>query len=216
MSGAPLPRSSDPPALILASASPRRRELLERLGLFPRVEPADIDETPLPGEAAADHVRRLAGAKCDAVWARLPDAERAVASVLAADTIVVVDADILGKPRDEADARSMLARLGGRRHTVTTAYQIRRGPDRAVARAVSTAVAFRLLQPAEIDAYVDSGEWRGKAGGYAVQGIAAAFVTELRGSHTNVIGLPLAEVLGDLLAVEALPGYPPRAFGVAP
>lgn len=186
------------------------------MGLSLRVAPADIDETPLPSETPADHVRRLAAAKCDAVFARLPDGARAGAAVLAADTIVVVDADILGKPRDQADARAMLARLGGRRHTVTTAYQIRRGPDRVVARAVSTAVAFRLLQPAEIDAYIDSGEWEGKAGGYAVQGIAAAFVTELRGSHTNVIGLPLAEVLGDLLAVEALPAYPPAAFGARP
>src|SRR5258708_6674916 len=151
--------------LVLASASPRRRELLERMGLVLRVAPADIDETPLPGEAPAEHVQRLAAAKCDAVFARLSDEERARAAVLAADTIVVVDADILGKPRDAADARSMLARLGGRRHTVTTAYKIRRAPDRVVARAVSTMVTFRLLQPAEIDAYVASGEWDGKAGG---------------------------------------------------
>ncbi len=202
-----------PPDLVLASASPRRRELLERLGLSLRVMPVDLDETPLPAENADAHVRRLAAAKCDAACARLVGEEDRHLGVLAADTIVIVDGDILGKPRDADDARGMLARLGGRRHNVTTAYQIRRAPERLIARAVSTAVSFRLLQPAEIDAYFASGEWQGKAGGYAVQGIAAAFVSELRGSHTNVIGLPLSEVLGDLLAVEALPAYPPVAFG---
>ncbi|HXI55359.1 MAG TPA: Maf family protein [Polyangia bacterium] len=210
------PAALRPVDLVLASASPRRRELLERMGLRLLVLPADVDETPLPGEIPADHVRRLAAAKGDAVWARLTPAEREQAPVLAADTIVVVDADILSKPRDESDARAMLGRVAGRRHTVITAYQIRRAPDRLVARAVSTAVSFRLLQPAEIDAYLASGEWAGKAGGYAVQGIAAAFVSELRGSHTNVIGLPVAEVIADLLALEALPGYPPPAFGGPP
>ncbi|HEX3698899.1 MAG TPA: Maf family protein [Polyangia bacterium] len=201
--------------LVLASASPRRRELLERMGLALRVVPADIDETPLPGEKPADHVSRLAAGKCEAVWNRLTPVERERTAVLAADTIVIVDEEILGKPRDAGDARAMLQRLCGRRHTVTTAYQIRRAPDRLTARAVSTAVSFRLLQPAELDAYVASGEWQGKAGGYAVQGIAAAFVTDLRGSHTNVIGLPVAEVIADLLALDALPGYPPTAFGGA-
>ena len=106
----------------------------------------------------------------------------------------------------------MLRRLSGRRHEVITAYHIlHRGT--ALARAVTTVVTFRLLSPAEIEAYVASGEWRGKAGGYAVQGIAALFATELRGSLTNVIGLPLAEVVADLRAAGALPGYPPAAFG---
>jgi septum formation protein len=210
--------SSEPPRpvdLVLASASPRRREMLERLGMTLQLLPVDLDETPLPGESPADCVRRLAAAKCDAAWALLPESDRHLA-VLAADTIVIADADILGKPRDAEDARAMLVRLSGRRHTVTTAYMIRRAPDRVVARAVSTAVAFRMLQPAEIDAYVACNEWQGKAGGYALQGIAAAFVSDLRGSHTSVIGLPLAEVIGDLLAVEALRGYPPAAFGVTP
>jgi septum formation protein len=108
----------------------------------------------------------------------------------------------------------MLARLAGRRHDVSTAYRIRLG-DRAVERTVTTAVSFRALAPAELEAYVASGEWRGKAGGYAVQGIAGAFVTELRGSHTNVIGLPVAEVLADLQALGALPAYPPPGFGGA-
>jgi septum formation protein len=197
------------PDLVLASASPRRRELLEQLGLVLQVTPANVDETPHPGERAADYVRRVAAAKCDAVAAtRAPDLP-----ILAADTIVIVDDQILGQPRDDADARRMLLALAGRRHEVTTAYRINFG-GRTLDRAVTTTVSFRSLQPAEVDAYVASDEWRGKAGGYAVQGRAGAFVSELRGSHTNVIGLPLAEVLADLQALEALPGYPPAGFGV--
>jgi septum formation protein len=200
------------PDLVLASASPRRRELLERVGLVLLVRAPDVDETPAPGERAADYVRRIAAAKCDAVAAG-PDPESTLA-VVAADTIVVVDGDILGKPRDETDARAMLSRLAGRRHDVTTAYRIRI-PSRTASldRAVTTSVSLRALQAAELDAYLASGEWRGKAGAYAVQGIAAAFVTEVRGSITNVIGLPLAELLADLQALEALPRYPPPGFG---
>jgi len=197
------------PDLVLASASPRRRELLEQLGLNLQVTPANVDETPHAGERPGDYVRRVAAAKCDAVaGTRAMDLP-----VLAADTIVIVDDQILGQPRDEADARRMLLALAGRRHEVTTAYRISFG-GRALDRAVTTAVAFRSLQPAEVDAYLASGEWQGKAGGYAVQGRAGVFVTELRGSHTNVIGLPLAEVLADLQALQALPGYPPAGFGV--
>ena len=200
------------PDLVLASASPRRRELLEQLGLNLQVTPANVDETPHDGERPADYVRRVAAAKCDAVAATrgmdLPGIP-----ILAADTIVIVDDQILGQPRDEADARRMLLALAGRRHEVTTAYRINFG-GRTLDRAVTTTVSFRSLQPAEVDAYVASGEWKGKAGGYAVQGRAGVFVTELRGSHTNVIGLPLAEVLADLQALEALPGYPPAGFGV--
>jgi septum formation protein len=220
-------RGSDPGVdlsfdLILASASPRRRELLERLGLKLKLAPVDLDETPHAGEKATDCVRRLAAAKCDAAVAALPAAaptDEAV-TVLGADTIVILDGAILGKPRDVADARAMLSRLTGRRHEVTTAYRIWRGRPggdpaaaRVIDRAVTTLVSFRLLQPAEIDAYAGSGEWEGKAGGYAVQGIAAVFTSELRGSHTNVIGLPLAEVVADLHAAGALANYPRAAFG---
>jgi septum formation protein len=207
--------------LILASASPRRRELLERLGLRLKLAAVDLDETPLPGERAADCVRRLAAAKCDAAVAALPSGGGERLTVLGADTIVILDGDILGKPRDVADARAMLSRLAGRRHEVTTAYRIwsgrlgAGGEARVIDRAVTTQVAFRLIQPAELDAYAASGEWQGKAGGYAVQGIAAVFTSELRGSHTNVIGLPLAEVVADMIAAGALGGYPPAAFGVA-
>lgn len=204
--------SGDLVDLILASASPRRRELLERVGLRLEILPADLDESVHPGEAAGDYARRIAAAKCDAV-ADGPAAGRTV-PVLAADTTVVVGGEILGKPVDDADGRAMLARLAGRRHEVVTAYTIRFGAQR-LARAVTTTVAVRALQPAEIEAYVASGEGRDKAGGYAVQGIAAAFVTELRGSLTNVIGLPLAEVLADLQALGALRGYPRAGFGNA-
>ena len=193
------------PHLVLASASPRRRELLERLGLVLEVVPAAVDETPLPGEKPTDYARRVAAAKCDAV-ADGPAADRGLA-VLGADTTVVIEESILGKPADDADARAMLLRLAGRRHQVVTAYTLRFGARR-LDRAVTTLVAMRALQPAEIDAYVASGEGRDKAGAYAVQGIAAAFVTELRGSLTNVIGLPLAGGAGDLLALGALPRYP--------
>jgi septum formation protein len=207
--------------LVLASASPRRRELLEGLGLMLVLAPVDLDETPAPGERPTDYVRRVAGAKCDAaVGARaaasaLADAPRAALAVLGADTTVIAAGEILGKPADADEARGMLARLAGRRHEVATAYRIRLA-ERTAERLVTTMVTFRALQPAELDAYVASGEWRGKAGGYAVQGIAGAFVSELRGSHTNVIGLPLAEVIADLLALGALPRYPPAAFGAAP
>jgi len=197
--------------LVLASASPRRRELLGQLGLVLEVAPANVDETPHPGERPADYVRRVAAAKCDAVaQARAADAPSV--PVVAADTIVIVDDQILGQPTDEADARRMLLALAGRRHDVTTAYRINFG-GRTVDRAVTTTVSFRSLRPAEVDAYIASGEWRGKAGGYAVQGRAGVFASELRGSHTNVIGLPLAELLADLQALEALPRYPPAGFG---
>ena len=197
--------------LVLASASPRRRELLGQLGLVLEVTPANVDETPLPGERPGDYVRRVAAAKCDAVaQARAADAPSV--PVVAADTIVIVDDQILGQPTDEADARRMLLALAGRRHDVTTAYRINFG-GRTVDRAVTTTVSFRSLRPAEVDAYIASGEWRGKAGGYAVQGRAGVFASELRGSHTNVIGLPLAELLADLQALEALPRYPPAGFG---
>jgi septum formation protein len=201
--------------LVLASASPRRRELLERMGLELLVLPADVDETPLAGERPADYVRRIAAAKCDLVAGRLDGAPGLPIElpVLGADTTVIVDDRILGKPADADDARAMLTLLAGRRHEVTTAYRIRKG-ERTVDRAVSTLVAFRSLRPEELDAYLACGEWRGKAGAYAVQGIAGAFITDLRGSHTNVIGLPVAELLADLQALEALPRYPRPAFGV--
>ena len=139
------------PDLMLASASPRRRELLERMGLVLEVVPADVDETPHPDERPGDYARRVAAAKCDAVAERLaPDRSLAV---LGADTTVVIEGTILGKPPDAEGARAMLARLAGRRHEVVTAYTLRFG-DRRLDRAVTTMVAMRALQPSEIDAYV--------------------------------------------------------------
>ena len=201
--------------LVLASGSPRRRQLLEQLGLVLLVAPSDVDETPKPGERAGDYARRIASEKCAAVAdARASTHPASALAVLAADTIVVLDGEILGKPADEAAALAMLARLAGRRHQVITATAIRLG-DKLVERAVTTIVSMRSMDAAELDAYIGSGEWRGKAGGYAIQGIAGAFVTDVRGSHTNVIGLPLAEVLADLRALGTLPRYPRPAFGVS-
>jgi septum formation protein len=201
------------PDLLLASASPRRRELLERLGLRLRIVAPNVDESPRPGELPADYVRRMAADKSAAARtavAAQPPSDDDLA-ILSADTIVVLRGEILGKPRDREDAAGMLGRLAGHRHEVTTAYRIVLGP-REVERAVTTTVAFRLLDPRELDAYLECDEWSGKAGAYAVQGVAAAFVNELRGSVTNVVGLPLAEVLADLRALGAVPAYPPARF----
>jgi septum formation protein len=186
--------------------------LLEGVGLALAVEPVDIDEAVLDGEPARIYACRVAGQKCDAAVVRL--AAPALA-VLAADTVVALGGEILGKPEDEAQAASMLRRLAGHRHEVLTAYRIRYG-ERMVERLVSTFVNFRSLDAREVAAYLACGEWRGKAGAYAIQGIAGSFVTDVRGSFTNVVGLPLAEVLADLRAIESLPGYPPPAFGVVP
>jgi septum formation protein len=197
------------PHLILASASPRRRELLERLGLVLRIEPVDVDETPVPDEKARLYAQRLAAAKGDAALTKL--GQQAL-PILTADTVVVLGDDILGKPANRDEAATMLRRLAGRRHEVMTAYRAHFG-GRMVERVVSTGVSFRSLDPAELRAYLDCGEWQGKAGAYAIQGIAGAFAVEVRGSFSNVVGLPLAEVIADLRALEALPGYPPAAFG---
>lgn len=182
--------------LVLASASPRRRELLERVGVAIVVRPADVDESVQPGEAALPYVRRVAAAKAAA-------AVRAADQwALAADTIVVVDGDVLGKAADEAEAAAMLRRLAGRRHQVTTAVALH-GPGGDHALDVTTDVDVVALDDEAIAAYVQSGEWRGKAGAYAIQGIAGALVAAVRGSVTNVIGLPLAEVVALLRATGA-------------
>jgi septum formation protein len=198
--------------LLLASASPRRLDLLQSVGLRPWVQPADIDESPRADERPADYVRRIALDKANAALAAR-SAEHAGLPLLAADTIVTIDRRILGKPTGAEDAVAMLRTLAGRRHDVTTAYHIIAGETR-VERAVTTSVNIRLIAEGEIAAYIASGEWEGKAGGYAIQGIAAIFATDIKGSFTNVVGLPLAEVVADLRAVGGLPGWPPAAFGV--
>ena len=188
------------PPLILASASPRRLDLLAQIGLAPDlIDPAEIDETPLPGETARLLALRLARAKAAAVAER-----RAGAFVLAADTVVAVGRRLLGKPEDEADAARMLALLSGRAHRVLSAVAVAGPESRSAARLSETRVRFKRLTAAEIDAYLASGEWAGKAGAYGVQGRAGAFVTALNGSYTGVVGLPLYETRALLIGL----GYP--------
>ena len=187
-------------SLVLASASPRRLDLLARLGVTPAlVDPADIDERPLPAELPADHARRLAAAKAAAVAPRHPGA-----LVLAADTVVAAGRRILPKAEDEATARDCLALLSGRRHRVLSALTLIDGDGRARHRLSTSILAFRRLEQVEIDAYIAGGEWRGKAGGYAIQGFAEAFVRHLQGSHSGVVGLPLYETRALLRAA----GFP--------
>lgn len=177
-------------ALILASASPRRRELLARVGVPLEVIPADADETPRAGEPAVAYAERLAADKAALVVEARPGRW-----VLAADTVVEIEGAILGKPGDRDEARAMLRRLLGATHRVTTGFAVLGPGGAGRVASVTTEVSMRDAVDAEVEGYLDSGEWRGKAGGYAVQGIAAALVTEVRGSITNVIGLPLAEVV---------------------
>jgi nucleoside triphosphate pyrophosphatase len=173
--------------LVLASASPRRLALLAQIGIAPdRVISPDIDETPLPDELPRDYARRLARAKADAVMA--PGA-----LVLAADTVVAAGRRILPKAETEAEARQCLALLSGRRHRVITAVVLRSPDGRRGERLVQSVVAFARLSTRQTDDYLASEEWHGKAGGYAIQGRAAAFVAFLSGSYSNVVGLPLFE-----------------------
>ena len=175
--------------LILASASERRVDLLRQIGLVPdRIVPAELDETPRRGETPRHLVLRLAEAKARAVAARHPGAY-----VLAADTAVAAGARILPKAETEAEARQCLRLLSGRRHRVHGGVALLSPDGRIGRRHVVTSVAFKRLEPAEIDAYIASGEWHGKAGGYAVQGRAGAFVRLIVGSYSNVVGLPLYE-----------------------
>jgi len=181
--------------LILASASPRRLDLLARIGVVPQaIDPADIDESVMPGELPRLHVTRLAAAKAAVVAARHPGCV-----VLAADTIVAAGRRILPKAEDEATAQACLTLLSGRRHRVLTAVTVIDANGTARHRLSDTIVAFKVLTAAEIAAYLGSGEWRGKAGGYAIQGRAEAFVRFLSGSHSGVIGLPLFETRNLLL-----------------
>jgi septum formation protein len=199
-------RSTLLPRLILASASPRRREMLERVGLPLEVRPSEVDETQREDEKPHAYAQRLAAEKARTVARGLTGADKG-RPVLGADTIVFVDdggPPILGKPKDAEDARVMLTRLQGRTHQVVTAYHLTHGSDER-GRAVETDVEFRPLSPAELEGYIGSGEWEGKAGGYAIQGIAGAFVRTVRGSYTNVVGLPLCEVMEDLDALSLLP-----------
>lgn len=186
------------PSIILASASPRRAELLQQIGLNFSVRPADIDERPEPDESPEHYVERLAREKALAVAASSPDS-----LVLGSDTSVVLNGEILGKPSDQADARETLARLSGNTHQVMTAVALAT-KDQCESVLVVTEVCFRQLSPAEIDAYVMSGEPMDKAGSYGIQGLGGIFVDELRGSYSAVVGLPLQETA----ALLAGAGYP--------
>jgi len=183
------------PVVILASASPRRAELLHQIGVPHRVVPADIDETRLPGETIEQCVQRLARTKALQVQQRLSvesvrDAFRV--PVLGADTVVVLDDDMLGKPRDRADALAMLRRLSARTHQVLSAIAL--AHDNGLHQALSRSeVRFRALSDAECAQYWDSGEPRDKAGAYAIQGRGAVFIESLSGSYSGVMGLPLFE-----------------------
>jgi septum formation protein len=181
-------------SITLASASPRRRELLRQIGIAHSVHPAGIDERSAPGEAPADYVRRLARAKAQAVWR-----ERPAAVVLAADTAVVLGGELFGKPGDLTEGLRMLGALSGRTHEVLTAVAVRHPAGGGELVSVSE-VSFRALTAAECRRYWDSGEPLGKAGGYAIQGLAATFIARLAGSYSGVMGLPLAETAALLTA----------------
>ena len=184
--------------LILASASPRRVELLARIGLVPdAIDPADIDETPGKAETPRAHAERLARQKCAVVAAR-----HTGALVLAADTVVGVGRRILPKAEDEATARACLALLSGRRHRVVTAVALADAHGHIRQRTSETIVTFQRLDDAAINTLITAGDWRGKAGGYALQGSAEAYVRWLSGSWSGVVGLPLAETRA-LLAAAA-------------
>jgi septum formation protein len=178
------------PELVLASASPRRIELLAQVGITPDyIDPADIDETPLKGETPTRLAERLATSKAQAVAARRPDA-----FVIAADTVVAVGRRFLEKAADEAEATRFLKLLSGRNHRVFTGVAVVR-EGKLSSRVNETRVSFKPLSDHEVAAYVATGDWRGKAGGYGIQGPAGAFVQRIVGSHPAVMGLPLYEAV---------------------
>jgi septum formation protein len=175
--------------LVLASASPRRLDLLARIGVHPdTIVPADIDESVRPGELPRDHALRLAREKAEAVAASHPGD-----LVLAADTVVAVGRRILPKVEDEETLRQCMALLSGRRHRVLTGVAVAIPGTGVRVRVVETMIVIKRLSPDEIDYYASHGEWRGKAGGYALQGYGEVYVRHIAGSYSNVVGLPLAE-----------------------
>jgi len=193
-------RPASRPPLVLASASPRRADLLARIGVSAdHVDPADIDESPLKAELPRGYAARMAAEKAAAVAPRHPGA-----LVLAGDTVVACGRRILPKAEDEATARRCLDLLSGRRHHVLSAVTLVDAEGVARHRLSDSIVTFKRLHPSEIDAYIDSGEWHGKAGGYAIQGRAAGLIRALQGSYSGVVGLPLYETRALLMAA----GYP--------
>lgn len=186
------------PALRLASASPRRRELLTQIGVPHAIEIADVDEDARQGEAVMTYVERVARAKAETVWMRRSDLP-----VLGADTIVVLDGTSLGKPRDRAQGLAMLEVLSGREHRVLTAVALVTAAGTRCVTSAST-VRMRASTPQERDRYWDTGEPRDKAGGYAIQGLGAIFIESLQGSYSGVMGLPLFET-AQLLTAASVP-----------
>jgi septum formation protein len=179
--------------LILASASPRRLELLSQIGLTSQVHPADIDETPLPGETAKNMVLRLSETKARAIAPLHPGA-----FILAADTTVAVGRRIIGKAADENEQRAFMKLLSGRRHRVWGGICVITPAGKAITRAVCTVVAFKKFTDAEVEAYIATNQWRGMAGGYSIQGKAGAFVTNINGSYSNIVGLSLYDTIAIL------------------
>ncbi|MBW2090851.1 MAG: septum formation inhibitor Maf [Deltaproteobacteria bacterium] len=189
------------PPLILASDSPRRRELLAILNIDYEVRPSQVDETIIPGESASAHVLRLAQAKADRCADHHPDSW-----IIAADTVVVLNEKIMGKPRNRAEAAEMLRSLSGRRHNVLTGYcLLNRKLKKRECDFARTEVEFRKLSASDIETYLDSNEPIDKAGAYAIQGRGAALVSRITGSYTNVVGLPLSEVIELLKRFDLIP-----------
>ncbi len=186
--------------LILASASPRRAELLRHAAIAFTVQPADVREEPAPGELPSDYVQRLARDKAQTIFARHPEA-----TVLGADTVVVADRQLLEKPKDSADAMRMLRLLSGRTHQVITGVCLL-APEFRRVEAELTQVTFGALTEEEIASYVRSGEPMDKAGAYAIQGIASRWIGRIEGCYFNVVGLPVARVYRLLRAAEAATG----------
>lgn len=178
--------------IYLASQSPRRRELLQQIGIKFRVLVPDVDEAALPCEAAAEYVERIAKIKAEAIWTHVETRRMKRQPVLAADTAVIVGRRILGKPQNMTEAATMLETLSGRAHQVMTAIAVAHEGKLKLLRS-ETSVTFRRLTPEEITRYVATGEPQDKAGAYAIQGYAAAFISRINGSYSGVMGLPLFE-----------------------
>ena len=192
--------SGSAPVLILASASPRRKDLLAQIGITPdKIQPADLDESEKPSEAPRAYALRLAIEKAQAVHALAPGA-----IILAADTAVAVGRRILPKTETEDEARACLNLMSGRSHQVLTGIAVIAADGRMMSRLVTTRVKMKRLTPQEVSGYIASGEWKGKAGGYGIQGKAGALISDLSGSYTGVVGLPVFETRNLLEAA----GYP--------
>lgn len=189
------------PKIVLASASPRRSELLSQVGIEFEIIPSNIPEEPLDGETPAEHVMRLASQKASEVAGRVGTGKWVIGS----DTVVIIDGEILEKPDDHMDAIAMLKKLSGREHKVITGYSIiNSSSGEEVKRAVETAVKFKKLTDNEIEGYVHSGEPMDKAGAYAIQGLGSFMVEGIVGSYSNVVGLPVCQIVNDLEALGAV------------